>query len=316
MRLAHNAAATGSYEKAALMSVRWGSPISDDAIHALVTRLGARAAQSEPPAPAPRPGEGAFSLVIMPDGWMVRERGAQWAAPPAVEGAERVAWHEIKTAVIYRLENRAENAAGRGLLIEKNVVACAPGTDPVDFGAAVQKEALRCGLARAKEVFVVADGAVWIWRLFADRFSTATQTLDFYHATEHLWELARHLYPDQPEAAAGWVQPLLHQLRHDPNHRLIESLEELLAPATAQSQPPDPLVEREVEYFRTHRDHLHYASLAARGAPIGSGAVESACGQFQDRFKRRGQFWSREGLRHLLAVDVALKNRSSSYLWN
>ncbi len=41
-------------------------------------------------------------------------------------------------------------------------------------------------LARAKEVFVVADGALWIWNLIEDRFSQATKTLDFYHGNEHL----------------------------------------------------------------------------------------------------------------------------------
>lgn len=314
-RLAYNAAATGSYEKAAAMAVCWGSEISDDAIHALVERLGPRSARLDT-APVAPPRAPTFLLVIMLDGWMVRERGPQWGAPPQTLTPERVAWHEVKSAIIYRLEDRAENAAGRGLLIQKNVVACPPGTDPLEFGAAVQKEAIRCGLASAKEVLVVADGAVWIWRLISDRFPTATAALDFFHASEHLWELAHHLHPDPPEAAAQWVQPLLHQLRHHPEHRLIQSLEELLSPTTTQSPPPDPLVEREVEYFRQHRDHLPYASLAARGAPIGSGAMESACSQFQDRLKRRGQFWTRKGLRNLLVVDVAVKNRSLTQLWN
>jgi hypothetical protein len=318
-RLAYNAVHTGSYEKASEMAGCWGSPISDDTIHAVIERRGARASSLEPPPMPPRPllqSAPVFNLVIMLDGWMVRERGRQWGTPPHRETKERVEWHEVKSAVIYRLEQRVENASGRGLLLEKNVVACAPGTDPVDFGAAVQKEAMRCGLAQAKEVFVIADGAVWIWRLIADRFATATQTLDFYHASEHLWALAHHLYPANTQAAAQWVEPLLHQLRHDPDHRLIESLEELLAPDPAENLPPDPFVEGKVNYFRPHRDHLNYAKLAARGAPIGSGAMESACSQFQNRFKRRGQFWSREGLRHLLAVDVAAKNRTLTYLWN
>src|SRR6266436_2997840 len=146
-------------------------------------------------------------------------------------------------------------------------------------------------------------------------FATATKTLDFYHASEHLWALARHLHPG-PGEAAQWVEPLLHQLRHSVEHRLIESLEKLLPADTPGSPPSDPLVEREVEYFRHHRDHLQYASLAARGAPIGSGAMESACSQFQNRFKRRGQFWTRQGLRHLLAIDVAVKNGSLTHLWN
>ena len=59
-----------------------------------------------------------------------------------------------------------------------------------------------------------------------------------------------------------------------------------------------------------------YADLAARNAPIGSGSMESACGQFQDRLKRRGQFWSPRGLAHMLAIDVAVKNDTLQFLWN
>jgi len=43
-----------------------------------------------------------------------------------------------------------------------------------------------------------------------------------------------------------------------------------------------------VEYFKTHRDHLHYQRNAEQGAPVGSGSVESLCGQLQGRFKRTG----------------------------
>ncbi|MFA7234647.1 MAG: hypothetical protein WC076_11100, partial [Terrimicrobiaceae bacterium] len=65
--------------------------------------------------------------------------------------------------------------------------------------------------------------------------------------------------------------------------------------------PADPIINREVNYFQNHRDRLNYAGVAARNAPIGSGSMESACGQFQGRSKRRGQFWSPRGLADMLA---------------
>jgi len=311
-RLAYNAAVTGSYEKAAEHAKRWGSAISDDAIHALVGRVAERnkgAALPEPPPPKPQ--EPTFSLVIMIDGWMVRQRGADWGVEPGPPALERVSWKEVKSAIVYRLEDRAATASGRGMLIEKKVVAAPPNTEIVDLGAMIQAQAMRSGLVRAKEVFVVADGAIWIWNLIEDRFRQATKTLDFYHGSEHLWSLAHHLYPASNEAAAAWIKPLLHQLRHAPDHRVIHTLEELLA-----GNPTDPIINREVTYFQNHRDHINYADLAARNAPIGSGSMESACGQFQDRLKRRGQFWSPRGLAHMLAIDVAVKNDTLQFLWN
>lgn len=310
-RLAHNAAATGSFEKAAELSRRWGSGISDDAIHALVQRIAERNEGVDLPAPPPpKPHEPAFSLVIMIDGWLVRQRGAHWGLEQGPPALERVAWKEVKSAIIYRLEDRAANASGRGMLIEKKVLAVPPDTDVVDLGAAIHAQAMRSGMARAHEVFVVADGAIWIWNLIEDRFAQATKTLDFYHGSEHLWSLAHHLYPQSKEQAAAWVTPLLHQLRHNPHHCLIHTLEDLA------TNPADAVVNREVNYFKNHRNHLNYADLAARNAPIGSGSMESTCSQFQDRLKRRGQFWSPSGLAHMLAVDVAFKNDTLHFFWN
>jgi hypothetical protein len=311
-RLTYNAALTLSFEKAAEHSKRWGSAISDDAIHALVGRIAGRnKGVTLPSPPPPNPQDPAFSLVIMIDGWLVRQRGEDWGAQPGPPSLERVSWKEVKSAIVYRLEDRVANSSGRGMLMEKKVVAVAPDTDVVDLGAMIQAQAMRSGLLRAKEVFVVADGAIWIWNLIEDRFRQATKTLDFYHGSEHLWSLARHLYPESNEAAAAWINPLLHQLRHSPDHRVIHTLEELLA-----GNPADPIIHREVRYFQNHRDHLNYADLAARNAPIGSGSMESACSAFQDRLKRRGQFWSPSGLAHMLAIDIAVKNDTLQFLWN
>jgi hypothetical protein len=313
-RLAHNAGTAGSYEKAAELAGVWGTPISDDTVHAVVQKLGAQIAQSAPagfaPAPKIKENEAPFSLVIMLDGWMVRERGGGWGMESKPDELKAVEWKEVKSAVIFRLEDRLATQSGRRILIEKNVVAAAPDTDVVDLGAMIQAEAMRMGLARAREVFVVADGAIWIWNLVKDRFGDATKTLDYYHASEHLWALAHHLHGDK-EKAAAWVTPLLDELRHCPEHRVVERLEEVL-----EAHPEDAEVIKEVGYFQRNRDKMNYKNLADREIPIGSGAMESACSQFQNRLKRRGQFWSHDGLANLLALDVALKNKTLPFLWN
>lgn len=160
-RLAYNAAVTGSYEKAAEHAKRWGSAISDDAIHALVERVAQRnKGAALPPSPPAKQKEQPFSLVIMIDGWMVRQRGVDWGAEPGQPVLERVSWKEVKSAIVYRLEDRAANASGRGMLIKKMVVAVPPETDVLDLGARIQAQAMGLGLVRAKEVFVVADGAL------------------------------------------------------------------------------------------------------------------------------------------------------------
>jgi len=171
-------------------------------------------------------------------------------------------------------------------------------------------------LAEARAVFVVADGSVWIGNVQADRFGRAQGVLDFYPASQHLWTVARALHPEDEVAARAWVEPLLSQLRHGQESGVLQTLEDLPAWCARQRGTVPPEVEREREYFQTHRDHLHYEAMAARGCPVGSGAMESFCAQLQGRFKRCGQFWSADGLGDLLALDVARRNLDWDALWS
>jgi hypothetical protein len=315
-RLTYTATEVGSYERAARMAGTWGSPSSDGCIHEHAQRLGAAAAALELPVPAPPPREPEFSLVIMLDGWMARERGPDWGAGPRKKNPQRIAWHEIKSAVIYRLEQRAQSASGRGLLVEKYAVATPPETSPLDFGAAVQAEARRRGLGRERVVYLVMDGAVWLWDLAEDRLQSACKTLDFHHARDHLWAIAHLLHGEGTPEARAWVKPLLKSLRTGGEARVVRRLEHLLeTPAACAPDQQDDL-EREVHYFQSHRDHLHYQAMEQAGAPRGSGAAESLGKQLQQRLRGCGQSWSRSGLTHLLRLCVLVKNRDDPALWN
>jgi len=219
--------------------------------------------------------------------------------------------------VIYRLEQRAQSSTGRGLLLEKYVVATPPETPPIEFGAQVQQEALRRGLGRAKLIYLVMDGAVWLWDLAQDRFAEATKTLDFHHAREHLQAIADALHGVGTEQAGAWLKPLLHSLRHGQEARVVKTLEELLLSVRPElSAEVQADLEREVNYFQTHRDHLHYQKMEDAGAPLGSGAVESLGKQLQGRLRGCGQFWVRAGFTNLLCVCVLTKNKDDAYLWN
>jgi len=315
-RLAYTASETTSYEAAAQMATRWGTPVSDGCIHQHLQRLGEAAERMELPPPVKPPQEPEFSLVIMLDGWMARERGPDWGAGPRKKDPQRILWHEIKSAVIYRLERRATNDRGRGMLIEKFVVATPPETSPVDFGAAVQSEARRRGLGRAKYVYLVMDGALWLWDLAEDRFAQAITTLDFHHARDHLWAVANSLHGEDTPEAGAWVQPLLRSLRKGRENQVVRQLEELLENQSKRTPEQQELIEREVKFFVKHRDHLHYQAMEKAGAPRGSGAAESLGKQLQQRLRGCGQIWSRPGFTRLLSVVVLVKNQDDHLLWN
>lgn len=321
-RACYTASRTGSYASAAALCGKWGCPLDDATIHAVVQRVGQRAQAQElarleqgPQArPAERKRAGPQALVIMMDGWMVRQRGTEWGLEPAGAPGERVAWHEVKSAVIYRLEQAGQTAGGRRLIVDKSVVAYQG--EPLEFGRRVQAEAYRRGLGSAKAVYVVADGAVWIWNVKEDRFAQALGLLDFSHASDHLWTVAEVLYPDQAARAREWVEPLLHQLRHGQEQAVVQRLEQLARRCAARAIPFPEVIRRERDYFVSHREHLRYQQMEQRGCPVGSGAVESLCSQLQGRFKRCGQFWTEPGLTRLLSVDICLRNGDWDALWH
>ena len=75
------------------------------------------------------------------------------------------------------------------------------------------------------------------------------------------------------------------------------------------------VVEEQQTYFANQAGRMNYEEIAKRGWPIGSGAVESACGGKQGRFKRRGQFWTKGGIDHLEALIEARHNKHWDELW-
>jgi hypothetical protein len=315
-RLAYTATVVGSYAEAETMATTWGTPVSDGCIHQQVRSLGSRAQTLVLPTPGAGKSEPPFSLVIMMDGWLARERGADWGAGARKKDPERVEWREIKSAVICRREQRVEKDSGRGLLLEKYTVATPPETSPVEFGKRVHQEALRRGLARAQVVYLVMDGAVWLWDLAEDRFKEAVKTLDFHHAREHLRAIAESLHGAGTPQAKEWLKAILHRLRHGRETRVVRQIEQLLESQPQRSAEHQEIIAREANYFQEHEDHLHYSAMDEAGAPMGSGAVESLGKQLQRRLRGCGQFWSRPGLTNLLRLSVLVKNHDHHHLWN
>jgi hypothetical protein len=224
-KLALTATLAGSYEDASQIAARWGSPVDDSVIHQLVQRLGREAEERTqlrlnlPPtenAPQRAPAELA---IVMNDGWMARFRGPGWGKKKTKK--DRVEWHEIKTGVFYRHEQSAQSESGRGLISDKVMVRWQG--EPLELGRRLGWEALRGGMGRAKETLALADGGKWIWNLVGDRWPHARQLLDFYHASEHLGELARASFPDDA-AAQTWLRKGLHQLRHGQEKKVLRDI--------------------------------------------------------------------------------------------
>lgn len=247
-----------------------------------------------------------YQMIIELDAWNIRERD-DWGRTPGLRrrGQEPQRWHWVWTGTVFRLDHRGQTSGGRPVISERGFVATRQGLDALR--EQLHAEALRRGLGQAAGALVIGDGAVWLWRLADDRWPQARQRLDYWHAVEHLAAVGRARFGEDAAALHAWLEPLKRQLKNQSAVKVIGQLEELLARLQAGSSGWQTAAQ-EVAYLREHAHRMDYRSAQRRKEPLGSGAVEATCAQYQCRFKRTGQFWSPTGDEALLCLDTFWRN--------
>lgn len=266
-----------------------------------VKRLAAQAAPTLPNQP--------FTLVIQMDAFNIRERD-HWGETEKMRraGEEISRWHWVFTGTCFRLDQRGQTAAGRPIISDRGFVATRMGL--ADFEQQLFAEALLRGLLQAQRVLVIGDGAIWIWNVAQNSFPQAAQRIDLWHIKEHLWAVANDLFGQDSEDARAWVHPLFKMLESqaDGALKVIHSLEELKATIRASQKQVIQNIQKQIDYFKNHQNRMDYPAGKNKGEPVGSGAIESTCKQYQCRFKRTGQFWSIAGDEALLSLETTHRN--------
>jgi len=117
--------------------------------------------------------------------------------------------------------------------------------------------------------------------------------VDFYHASQRLWQLGSVLFNDD-EAAAAWSRRMCHTLKHEPNavHKIIHSVA-ALRPGSLSGKALETY-EKAYNYLLNHRHEMDYCRYRQQRLPIGSGITEAACKTvFTQRFKCSGMTWKK-----------------------
>ena len=221
-------------------------------------------------------------------------------------------WREVKVAIVARIRPRrkkGDNAPEQTQteLVQRRLVACLGTVD--DLGQILWLQALRSGIATAKQVVWISDGARGLWRLFDTYFAhSAIGILDFYHAAEHLFKAATAWLDGRTKKARGWFDAARHQLRHGPTMQVTMDIEHAIADPNLCDTSRNVLRNLQ-HYLDTHHKHIQYHQFKAMGLPIGSGSVESACKWLiAQRFKGVGMRWTQDGFNALLHLRLAWVN--------
>ena len=70
----------------------------------------------------------------------------------------------------------------------------------------------------------MGDGAEWIWNLVEQLFPGAAQIVDFSHARQHLWELARRPHPSDEVSQKAWIKIQQRRLDKGKIEKLVIAL--------------------------------------------------------------------------------------------
>lgn len=180
-----------------------------------------------------------------------------------------------------------------------------------ELGLELRREAADVGWDEAEQQIALSDGGAGLEDFFHKNFPRAECILDFWHANEHLVELAAAWFDDEAERER-WVDQQAHRLKHEGGQAVLDVLEAM--PLGSRSATAREAHRQHIGYFRNHVHRMDYPRYCAQGWQIGSGPVESACGTVVgDRLKGAGMRWGEDGtdaVCHLRALYL-----SQSALW-
>ena len=181
-----------------------------------------------------------------------------------------------------------------------------------EFGKRIYLEAWKRGWARAEKKVFMGDGSEWIWNIADQHFPNATQIVDLSHARQHLWDVARKLYPHQEAEQRRWM--MIHQDLLDEG-----KIEELVAALRAIDCSTPEVAEKirvEAGYFENNKERMRYPKFRAQHLFVGTGVIEAGCKTLiGSRCKQSGMFWTVRGANAILALRCCQSNGEFEGYW-
>jgi hypothetical protein len=141
-----------------------------------------------------------------------------------------------------------------------------------------------------------------------------TLVLDIIHAVEYLWSAANALLGERHPDRTAWVRTHLLALLQGQVDAVVTAL-------THAAHAPDlataarKTVATTISYYQRNAPFMRYDYYLARGWPIGTGVIESACGHLvKDRLQQAGMRWTVDGAHAILDLRaVRLTNDWDAY---
>ena len=181
-----------------------------------------------------------------------------------------------------------------------------------ELGLQLRKQAGQVGMDQAEVWIGLSDGGNGLAELVRRNFPREpVLILDFWHAADHLRELANVLHPDDEVQREKLVTSWCHTMKHEGGQRILEVLRAHPLPRKKLVQDKHAEV---LSYLASNVHRMDYPTYLAHGWLIGSGVVESACttvvGQ---RLKQAGMRWREYGTASMCHLRALFKSEPSQW---
>ena len=169
----------------------------------------------------------------------------------------------------------------------------------------------RLGVKQWAEVHALGDGASWIWKAVQRTLSGCHQTLDIYHACEHLSRCAQAIFGEGTGDATAAFERGRGLLLGEGWNGVCRWVGELRAVEDERGAQRQKATTKVLKYFAAHVGRLNYPERLASGRAIGSGVVEGQAKTLGLRLKARGARWRKKNVRAM----ASLVNVRNSMQW-
>jgi hypothetical protein len=181
-----------------------------------------------------------------------------------------------------------------------------------ELGTQLRAQAAQVGMGQAERWIALTDGGNGLEHLSEANFPGAVRILDFWHAAEHVSDLAKALHPQEPEQAEVLRQQWCHTMKHEGGAAILEVLQRL--ELKCRKAALRKMHQETTRYIGNNVHRMDYPTYEANGWQIGSGAVESACktvvGQ---RLKGCGRRWGEEGADSVCHLRALFKSERGQW---
>lgn len=172
----------------------------------------------------------------------------------------------------------------------------------------------RLGVRFMVSVHALADGASWIWKAVQRVLTGCRQTLDFWHACEHVNKCAERIFgegtAEKDAARKSAYERGRSLLARQGWAGICQWVSELLdVPDETERERRRKATGRLIVYFSEHTQRLNYAENLQTGRVIGSGQVEGEAKTLGLRMKNRGARWNIANVRPMASL-VCVRNTS------